>query len=108
MINSISLFTVMLLKEQHVQHKLQIHISMKHPIIVNTITLQRDNEPTPHRENGKRECHDKNHYTSDDEVKAAVKSWILEKSEEFFSDGMKKLVTRWEKSVSLNGDYAET
>lgn len=48
-----------------------------------------------------------NHYTSDDEVKAAVKSWIREKSEEFFSDGMKKLVTRWEKCVSLNGDYVE-
>ncbi|PNF41869.1 hypothetical protein B7P43_G15792, partial [Cryptotermes secundus] len=48
-----------------------------------------------------------NHYTSDNEVKAAVKSWIREKSEEFFSDGMKKLVTRWEKCVSLNGDYVE-
>ncbi|PNF20025.1 hypothetical protein B7P43_G05945 [Cryptotermes secundus] len=48
-----------------------------------------------------------NHYTSDDEVKAAVKSWIREKSEEFFSDGMKNLVTRWEKCVSLNGDYVE-
>lgn len=32
-------------------------------------------------------------YTSDDEVKAVVKSWIREKSE-FFTDGMKKLVTR--------------
>jgi hypothetical protein len=31
-----------------------------------------------------------NHYTSDDEAKAAVKSWIGEKSEEFFNDGMKK------------------
>ena len=48
-----------------------------------------------------------NHYTSDDEVKAAVKSWIREKSEECFSDGIKKLVTRWEKCVSLNGDYVE-
>jgi hypothetical protein len=48
-----------------------------------------------------------NHYTLDDEVKAAVKSWIREKSEEFFSDGMKKLVTHWEKCVSLNGDYVE-
>jgi hypothetical protein len=27
-------------------------------------------------------------------VKAAVKSWIREKLKEFFSDGMKKLVTR--------------
>jgi hypothetical protein len=48
-----------------------------------------------------------NHYTSGDEVKAAVKSCIREMSEEFFSDGMKELVTRWEKCVSLNGDYVE-
>jgi transposase len=48
-----------------------------------------------------------NHYTSDNEVKAAVKSWIREKSEEFFSDVMKKLVTCWENCVSLNSDYAE-
>lgn len=48
-----------------------------------------------------------NHYTSDDEMKAAVQSWIREKSEEFFSDGMKKLVTRWEKCVSFNGNYIE-
>jgi hypothetical protein len=41
------------------------------------------------------------------EVKAAVKSWIREKSDEFFIDGLKKLVTRWEKCVSLNGDYVE-
>ncbi|CAK9823967.1 Histone-lysine N-methyltransferase SETMAR [Anthophora retusa] len=48
-----------------------------------------------------------NHYTTDNEVKAAVESWIREKLEEFFSDGMKQLVTRWEKCVSLNGDYVE-
>ena len=48
-----------------------------------------------------------NHCTSDDEVKAAVASWIREKSEEYFSDGIKKLVTRWEKCVRLNGDYVE-
>jgi hypothetical protein len=39
-------------------------------------------------------------------VKAAVKAWIREKLEEFFSDRMKKLVTR-EKWVSLNGVYVE-
>ncbi|KAG8233614.1 hypothetical protein J437_LFUL001025 [Ladona fulva] len=47
-----------------------------------------------------------NHYTSDDEVKAAIASWIREKSKEFFSDGIKKLVTLWEKCVSLNGPGA--
>lgn len=40
-------------------------------------------------------------------MKTAVKSWIQEKSETFFSDGMKKLVTRREKCVSLNDDYVE-
>jgi hypothetical protein len=36
-------------------------------------------------------CDNIMNYSSDDEVKAAVKSWIREKSEEFFSDGMKKI-----------------
>ena len=40
-------------------------------------------------------------------MKAAVASWIREKSEEYFSDEIKKLVTRWEKCVRLNGDYVE-
>jgi hypothetical protein len=43
----------------------------------------------------------------DDEVKAAVKFSIQEKSEEFFSDGMTKPVTCWEKCVTINGDYVE-
>jgi len=36
------------------------------------------------------------HFTSDDEVKQAVMSWIKKRTE-FFIDGMRKLVLRWGK-----------
>jgi len=32
------------------------------------------------------------HFTSDDEVKEAVTSWIKQRTPEFFIDGMRKLV----------------
>jgi transposase len=37
------------------------------------------------------------HFTSDDEVKQAVMLWIKQRTLEFFIDGMRKLVLRWEK-----------
>jgi len=39
------------------------------------------------------------HCTSDDKVKQAVTSWIKQRTPEFFTDGMRKLVLRWEKSL---------
>ena len=36
------------------------------------------------------------HFTSDDEVKQAVTSWIKQRTPEFFIDGMRKRVLRWE------------
>ena len=39
------------------------------------------------------------HFTSDDEVKQAVTSWIKQGTPEFFIDGMRKLVLRWEKCI---------
>ena len=39
------------------------------------------------------------HFTSDDEVKQAVKSWIKQRTPEFFIDSMRKLVLRWEKCI---------
>jgi len=48
-----------------------------------------------------------NHYTLYNEVKADVTTWIRAKSEEFFTDGIKKLVTHWKKCIRLNGDYVE-
>ena len=39
------------------------------------------------------------HFTSDDEVKQTVTSWIKQRTPEFFIDGMRKLVLRWEKCI---------
>jgi len=47
------------------------------------------------------------HFTSDDEVKQAVLSWIKQRTPEFFIDGMRKLVLRWEKCIERQGDYVE-
>jgi hypothetical protein len=47
------------------------------------------------------------HFTSDDEVKQAVTSWIKQRTPEFFIYGMLKLVLRWEKCIELQGDYVE-
>jgi transposase len=47
------------------------------------------------------------HFTSDDEVKQAVKSWIKQRTPEFFIDGMRKLVLHWEKRIERQGDYVE-
>jgi len=47
------------------------------------------------------------HFTLDDEVKQAVMSWIKQRTPEFFIDGMRKLVLRWEKCIERQGDYFE-
>ena len=47
------------------------------------------------------------HFTSDNEVKQAVTSWIKQRTPEFFIDGMRKLVLRWEKCIERQGDYVE-
>jgi len=47
------------------------------------------------------------HFTSDDEVKQAMTSWIKQRTPEFFIDGMRKLVLRWEKCIELQGDYVK-
>ena len=39
------------------------------------------------------------HFTSDDEVKQAVMSWIKQRTPELFIDGTCKLVLRWEKCI---------
>jgi len=36
------------------------------------------------------------HFTSHDEVKQAVTSWIKQRPPEFFIDGMRKIVLGWE------------
>jgi transposase len=47
------------------------------------------------------------HFTSDDKAKQAVTSWIKQITPEFFIDGMRKLVLRWEKCIERQGDYVE-
>jgi len=47
------------------------------------------------------------HFTSDDEVKQAVTSWIKQITPEFFIDGMRNLVLRWEKCIEQQGDYVK-
>ena len=47
------------------------------------------------------------HCTSDDEVKQAVTSRIKQRTPEFFTDRMRKLVLRWEKCIERQGDYVE-
>lgn len=47
------------------------------------------------------------HFRSDEEVKRAVNIWINSKSPEFFADGMRKLVVRWERCIELKGDFIE-
>jgi len=47
------------------------------------------------------------HFTSDNEVKQAVASWIKQRTPEFFIDGMRKLVLRWEKCIERQGNHVE-
>jgi len=47
------------------------------------------------------------HFTSDDEVKQAVTSWIKQRTPEFSIDGIRKLVLGWEKRIERQGDYVE-
>jgi len=40
-------------------------------------------------------------------VKQAVTLWIKQRTPEFFIDGMRKFVLRWEKCIEKQGDYVE-
>ena len=47
------------------------------------------------------------HFTSDDEVKQTVTSWIKQRTLEFFIDSMRKLVLRWKKCKERQGGYVK-
>jgi hypothetical protein len=47
------------------------------------------------------------HFTSDDKVKQAVTSWIRQRTLEFFTDSMRKLVSCSEKCTECQGYYVE-
>jgi len=46
-------------------------------------------------------------FTSDEEVQDAVHKWLRDQPRAFFSDGINKLVHRWEKCIEKEGDYIE-
>ena len=48
-----------------------------------------------------------NHYDSGEEMVAAVRQWCREQSPEFFADGIRQLVRRWQLCVDRDGDYVE-
>ena len=41
------------------------------------------------------------------ELKLDCKKWILGTPAEFFNQGLKKLVGRWERCIEMNGNYIE-
>ena len=48
-----------------------------------------------------------NHIDSDEEVVAAVRQWCREQSPEFFADGIRQLVRRWQLCVDRDRDDVE-
>ena len=44
-------------------------------------------------------------FSCDDDVKAAVHQWLRAQPKTFFVDDIKKLVGRWEKCITKQGDY---
>jgi hypothetical protein len=46
-------------------------------------------------------------FRNNDEVIAAVQSWIYEQPKTFFETGIKKLSESWHKGMAINGDYIE-
>ncbi|GFS07637.1 mariner Mos1 transposase [Elysia marginata] len=49
-----------------------------------------------------------NHYKSDEDVEAPVRHWFRQKCVDFFTDGMRQLVRRWQLCVDRDEDYVET
>jgi hypothetical protein len=46
-------------------------------------------------------------FSGDDDVKAAVHQWLCAQPKTFFFDGIKMLVGRWEKCITMQGYYTE-
>ena len=44
------------------------------------------------------------HLACDDDVKVAWSDFLKELSKEFYAEGIQKLISRWQKCVTLNGD----
>ena len=48
-----------------------------------------------------------NHYETDAETEADVRTWCRSQTPEFFADGMRKLVQRWRLCIERDGNYVE-
>jgi hypothetical protein len=46
-------------------------------------------------------------FQNDDEIIAAVQSWIHKQPKTIFETGIKKLPERWHKCMAVNRDYTE-
>lgn len=46
-------------------------------------------------------------FSSDQQVKDAVHTWLAAQPKTFFSEGIGKLVQRWTKCIKKQGDYVE-
>jgi histone-lysine N-methyltransferase SETMAR len=46
-------------------------------------------------------------FTSDEEVKEAMHTWLQQQPKSFFSAGIQELVDRYNKRIVLQGDYVE-
>lgn len=46
-------------------------------------------------------------FNDDEEVKAAVMTWLDEQTLNFWKEGILKCQERWEKCISIDGDYVE-
>ncbi|GBM33016.1 hypothetical protein AVEN_263505-1 [Araneus ventricosus] len=48
-----------------------------------------------------------NHYNDDEDVKAAVTSWLAEQAASFYEEGIQNLVVRYGKCLNKLGSYVE-
>jgi len=46
-------------------------------------------------------------FTSDKGVKEAVHEWLAAQPKNFFSEGIQKLLERWNKCIAKHGEYTE-
>jgi hypothetical protein len=46
-------------------------------------------------------------FSSEKEVIGTVQNWLRTQPNNFFSDGIKKLVKRWNRCIEVEGDYDE-
>ena len=46
-------------------------------------------------------------FFSDEAVQKSMHKWLSDQPKTFFSDGIHKLLDRWNKCIEMSGDYVE-